>query len=80
MQDMSNHQRKALMSQIQESKRRLNCSFCGLPENEVDDLIAGPTVLICGNCASLAYQIVQARKTRRAEWKKAIEATVQPEA
>lgn len=46
-------------------KKRLWCSFCGSSDDEVDDLIAGPTVLICGNCISLCWDIIQAAKARR---------------
>lgn len=48
-------------------KKRLWCSFCGLFDDQVDDLIAGPTVLMCGDCISLSYDIVQAAKERRAK-------------
>lgn len=47
-------------------KKRLRCGFCGLPEDEVEDLVAGPTVLICGTCIDLSHDIVEAARKRRA--------------
>lgn len=34
----------------------LSCSFCGLPEDEVAKLIAGPGVFICDECVALAHR------------------------
>ena len=38
------------------SKRR--CSFCGLPEKQVDFLLEGQDVFICNNCVERAHEIV----------------------
>lgn len=40
----------------------LSCSFCGLPENEVEVLVAGPLVFICDGCVDIAKGIVDVRK------------------
>ena len=36
------------------------CSFCGKRQNQVDKLIAGPTlnIMICDECVTLCKQIV----------------------
>lgn len=38
--------------------QNLQCSFCGKTRNEVDKLIAGPSVYICNECVVLSYNIV----------------------
>jgi ATP-dependent Clp protease ATP-binding subunit ClpX len=48
-------------------KKRLWCSFCGLFDDQVEDLVAGPTVLICGDCVSISFEIVQEARARRAK-------------
>jgi hypothetical protein len=35
----------------------LQCSFCGTPDDEHHNLIAGPGVYICNDCVSLAYRV-----------------------
>ena len=35
------------------------CSFCGKSQHEVQQLIAGPAVFICGECVGLCSEIVQ---------------------
>ena len=40
------------------TEKKSNCSFCGLPREEVKILIAGVTGHICENCAKQANQIV----------------------
>lgn len=47
----------------------LRCSFCGKSQDEVGDLVAGPTVFICGDCVDLAHDIVVAARARRAKEK-----------
>ena len=37
--------------QLQEKREILRCSFCLRTEDEVHQLIAGPEVYICGDCA-----------------------------
>lgn len=41
--------------------KRLKCSFCGKPQDQVRRLVAGPTnVFICNECIELCYDIVEA--------------------
>ena len=35
------------------------CSFCGKHKNEVRKLVAGPSVFICDECVTLAYEIIK---------------------
>ena len=37
----------------------LYCSFCGRSQDEVDQLIAGPTVYVCDACVSLCAEILK---------------------
>jgi hypothetical protein len=37
----------------------LKCSFCGKPESEVEKLIAGPAVFICGECVAKCVAILR---------------------
>lgn len=39
-------------------KKNLSCSFCGKSRDQVDKLIAGPSVCICNECVTLSYKIV----------------------
>lgn len=43
----------------------LYCSFCGLSDAEVTDLIAGPSVFICNDCVELCAEIVLEAQERR---------------
>jgi hypothetical protein len=36
----------------------LTCSFCGKPQDEVDKLIAGPSVWICDGCVDVCNDIL----------------------
>src|SRR5258707_4646355 len=36
----------------------LRCSFCGKSQNEVQKLIAGPTVYICNECIDICNEII----------------------
>ena len=36
----------------------LRCSFCGKKENEVEKLVAGPSVYICNTCVRIATDII----------------------
>ena len=38
---------------------KLNCSFCGMAQNEVKKLIAGPSVYICNECVDLCNDIIE---------------------
>lgn len=44
----------------------LRCSFCGRPDQDVDDLVAGPDAYICGDCVSVSFDTVKAARKRRA--------------
>ena len=35
----------------------MNCSFCGKHHDEVDQIITGPDVYICSECADLCTEI-----------------------
>jgi ATP-dependent Clp protease ATP-binding subunit ClpX len=41
------------------SKTSLYCSFCGKSQQEVRELIAGPTVFICDECVELCKDIIR---------------------
>lgn len=45
----------------------LQCSFCGKNREDVEKLIAGPSVYICNECISLSYRIVQDAKSKERE-------------
>ena len=36
-----------------------SCSFCGKPNTEVEQLVAGPGVFICNQCVELALVVVE---------------------
>jgi len=42
-----------------ESNKLLHCSFCGKNQNEVNKLIAGPSVFICDECVDLCNEIIR---------------------
>ena len=46
------------MSKINEPKN-VRCSFCGLPQESVKKIIAGPGVYICNECISLCQGILE---------------------
>jgi|GEM_PF-4937352 len=37
---------------------KLNCSFCGKPQADVLQLVAGPEAFICNECVQLCVAIV----------------------
>ena len=41
-----------------DSNKLLHCSFCGKNQNEVNKLIAGPSVFICDECVDLCNEII----------------------
>src|SRR3990167_2487448 len=41
-------------------ERMLYCSFCGKGQNEVNKLIAGPSVFVCDECIALCNDIIRA--------------------
>jgi ATP-dependent Clp protease ATP-binding subunit ClpX len=38
----------------------LVCTFCKRTEHQVEKLVAGPGVYICGGCVDMAHRIVHA--------------------
>ncbi|RME64678.1 MAG: ATP-dependent Clp protease ATP-binding subunit ClpX [Nitrospirae bacterium] len=40
-------------------KEKLHCSFCGKSQDEVQKLIAGPSVYICNECVDLCNEILE---------------------
>lgn len=46
------------MSKYDENKK-LKCSFCGKPQDQVKRLIAGPDVYICDECVDLCVDIIR---------------------
>ncbi len=38
------------------------CSFCGKSKNEVQKLIAGPSVFVCNECVKLCNDIIRGRR------------------
>jgi len=49
------------------SKKSLQCSFCGKNQREVQKLIAGPAVYICDECIKLCNNIIQEKNTTEKE-------------
>ena len=43
------------------------CSFCGAGSNNVETMIAGPSVYICGECISECQRLVDAGKRSKGE-------------
>src|ERR1700750_1407045 len=41
-----------------EPQRTLSCSFCGKSKHQVQKLIAGPSVFICGACVARCAEII----------------------
>ncbi|MEQ9116026.1 MAG: ATP-dependent Clp protease ATP-binding subunit ClpX [Rickettsiales bacterium] len=46
------------MTKKDDTKKELNCSFCGKSQFEVKKLIAGPSVYICSECIELCQDII----------------------
>ncbi|HXC61948.1 MAG TPA: ClpX C4-type zinc finger protein, partial [Nitrospiria bacterium] len=46
------------MARPEKSEAALRCSFCGKSREEVQKLIAGPTVYICNECIELCNDII----------------------
>ena len=49
---------KNALSQIQMRKARESCAFCGRHKDEVLRLIAGPLVMICGDCVDSCKELL----------------------
>jgi ATP-dependent Clp protease ATP-binding subunit ClpX len=43
-------------------KETLHCSFCGKGQTDVAQLIAGPSVYICGECVTICNEIIETSK------------------
>ncbi|MGL4369909.1 MAG: ClpX C4-type zinc finger protein, partial [Spirochaetota bacterium] len=41
-----------------DDEKKLSCSFCGKPQEQVKKLVAGPGVYICDECVDLCNDIV----------------------
>ncbi|MER8185981.1 ClpX C4-type zinc finger protein [Kitasatospora sp. NPDC094015] len=50
------------MSSVPAEHEGLRCSFCGRAGAEVEKLVTGPGVYICGDCVDLAASIVAAHR------------------
>lgn len=42
-----------------EAKHPEYCSFCGKTKDEVQKLVAGPSVFICDKCVTLAHKLLK---------------------
>ncbi len=51
---------------------KLNCSFCGKTQDEVNKLIAGPSVYICNECVELCNEILMEEEAAEAREGKGI--------
>ena len=40
------------------NNNNLTCNFCGKKRDEVEKLIAGPSVYICNECVTISYDII----------------------
>jgi ATP-dependent Clp protease ATP-binding subunit ClpX len=52
---------------MSDKDENLLCSFCGKSSDEVDHLIAGPSVYICDECVNLCLDVVNEDKSEVAE-------------
>ncbi len=43
----------------EDNEKRVRCSFCGKPQDQVERLISGPGVYICDQCVELCMDIVE---------------------
>ncbi len=54
------------------SENKLHCSFCGKNQDEVNKLIAGPSVYICNECVDLCNEILAEDEAQEAKEGKGI--------
>jgi ATP-dependent Clp protease ATP-binding subunit ClpX len=40
------------------ARQVLRCSFCNKPQDEVSELIAGPSVFICNECVAVCNDVL----------------------
>ena len=45
------------------------CSFCGKSSDEVNEIVKGPDVNICGKCVRLCYEIISEKELQNAQRK-----------
>ena len=45
-------------------EQNLRCSFCGKSQEEVEKIIAGPTVYICDECIDLCNDIIEEERAK----------------
>jgi hypothetical protein len=50
--------------------KNLNCSFCGKNEDDIDMLVAGPSVYICNECIDICNDIITREKEQRMQRQK----------
>jgi ribosomal protein L37AE/L43A len=49
----------AAIARLLRSRSRLRCSFCGRTADEVERLVAGPSVYICDECIKTCVAVVE---------------------
>lgn len=54
--------------------RRLTCSFCKKPENEVAKMLGGPGVAICDSCVGICNRILEATPSSFTGWDSMVDA------
>ncbi len=45
--------------------RKPRCSFCGKADDEVQTLVASPTVFICDGCVEMCEQVISADRANK---------------
>lgn len=51
--------KKAKVAKPKIARKNLSCSFCGKPQKEVNNLVAGPGVNICNECIHLSMEAIR---------------------
>ena len=46
-------------------EKKVRCSFCGKPQDQVEKMISGPGVYICDSCVELCMDIVEGIPTQQ---------------
>lgn len=46
---------------------RRYCSFCGRSNDEVEEMVIGPCVLICADCVEMCADLVRERREAKAQ-------------
>lgn len=47
----------------EKAKEPAYCSFCGRSDDEVEEMVAGPCVLICADCVQMCAGLVDERRS-----------------